>query len=48
MSFEMWLFAVKKFAQTYEMAITIFEQLPEDEKEELRLEYGEYCSKNKV
>ena len=42
MSFEMWLFAVKGFAQTYEMAQLIYAQLPQQEKDELLLEYEEY------
>ncbi|MBO6107977.1 MAG: pseudouridine-5'-phosphate glycosidase [Eubacterium sp.] len=39
MSFEVWLFAVKKFAQNYDVALLIFNNLPESEKERLRQEY---------
>ena len=40
MDFELWLFAVKRLAQTYEMAREIFAQLPEEEKQRLRDEYN--------
>lgn len=39
MTFELWLFTIKKLAQTYDATITIFEQLPDAEKERLRKEY---------
>lgn len=39
MEFELWLFAVKQLAQSYEMTQVIFSQLPEDAKEDLRKEY---------
>ncbi len=39
MEFELWLFAVKQLAQTYEMSQVIFSQLPDAEKEDLRKEY---------
>ena len=39
MSFEVWLFAVKKFAQNYDVALLIFNNLPDSEKERLRQEY---------
>ena len=39
MEFTLWLFAVKRLAQTYEMSQVIFDQLPEAEKEELKKEY---------
>ena len=42
MSFEMWLFAIKKLAQSYDMALTIYEQLSDEEKEQLKKEYYEY------
>ena len=42
MSFEMWLFAIKKLAQSYDMALTIYEQLSDAEKEQLKKEYYEY------
>ena len=38
-SFEVWLFAVKKFAQNYDVALLIFNNLPDSEKERLRQEY---------
>ncbi len=41
MSFEVWLFAVKKFAQNYDVALLIFNNLPDSEKERLREEYEE-------
>ncbi len=39
MDFELWLFAVKRLAQTYEMAREIYAQLPEEEKQRLQEEY---------
>ena len=39
MSFEVWLFAVKGFAQNYDVAQLIYNNLPESEKERLRQEY---------
>ena len=39
MPFELWLFAVKRLAQTYEMVDPIFSQLSEIEKNALRKEY---------
>lgn len=39
MSFEVWLFAVKKFAQNYDVAQLIFNNLPDSEKERIRKEY---------
>lgn len=41
MSFEVWLFAVKGFAQNYDVAQLIFNNLPDSEKERLRTEYDE-------
>jgi len=41
MGFDLWLFAVKRLAQTFEMAQQIFNQLPEEEKERLLKEYHE-------
>ncbi len=43
MTFEIWLFSIKKLAQTYDMAIRIFEQLSDDAKDELEQEYRDYC-----
>lgn len=39
MSFEVWLFAVKGFAQNFDVAQLIFNNLPDSEKERLRQEY---------
>ena len=39
MPFELWLFAVKRLAQTYEMVEPIYNQLSEVEKKALRREY---------
>ncbi len=39
MEFELWLFAVKNLAQTYEMSQVIYKQLPADKKDELNREY---------
>lgn len=39
MSFELWLFAVKQLAQTYEVSCSIYEQLSDAEKRKLRMEY---------
>ena len=41
MSFELWLFTVKRLGQTYDAALAIYENLPEDRKEELKKEYDE-------
>lgn len=46
MSFEMWLFAIKKFAQSYDMALAIYEQLSEGEKMRLKDEYQDYIRGN--
>jgi len=37
--FEMWLFAVKNIAQTYDTTLTIYENLSKDMQAELRREY---------
>ncbi len=47
MSFEIWLFAIKKFAQSYDMAMLIYNQLPEDQKKDLQNEYQQYIAQNK-
>lgn len=39
MSFELWLFAVKKLAQTQDAALLIYENFPEEEKEQLKKEF---------
>ena len=39
MEFELWLFAVKNLAQTYEMSQVIYSQLPQGEKDSLKKEY---------
>ena len=39
MPFELWLYAIKGMAQTYEMVEPIFSQLSEKEKKSLRDEY---------
>lgn len=39
MSFEVWLFSVKGFAQNFDVAQLIFNNLPDSEKERLRQEY---------
>ena len=44
MPFELWLFAVKRLAQTYEMVEPIFSQLSEAEKQTLRKEYEQSFS----
>ena len=46
MSFEVWLFAVKKFAQNYDVALLIFNNLPDSEKERLRQEYVDSVRNN--
>ncbi len=46
MSFEIWLFAIKGLAQTYDMTLKIYDQLSEPAKEELKNEYEIY--KNSV
>ncbi len=42
MSFELWLYTVKKIAQTMAMTMTIFDSLPESTKNKLSNEYKEY------
>ena len=42
MSFEIWLFTIKHLAQSYDMALTIFDQLSKEQQEELRKEYEVY------
>ena len=39
MEFELWIFAVKQLAQTYEMSQVIYAQLPEGEKAALHAEF---------
>ncbi len=39
MEFELWLFAIKNLAQTYEMSQMIYSQLPKAEKDALKDEY---------
>ena len=39
MTFELWLYAAKQLAQTYEMSQVIYQQLPQAEKDELQREY---------
>ena len=43
MPFELWLFAVKRLAQTYEMVEPIYNQLSDVEKKALRKEYEQSC-----
>jgi len=38
----MWLFVIKKLGQTYDAALMIYEQLPNERKEELKKEYEAY------
>lgn len=45
MTFELWLFAVKRLAQTQDAAITIFNQLSQSEKERLQDEYDKTYGK---
>lgn len=42
MSFELWLFTIKRLAQTMDAAKLIFDGLSPDAQEELRREYNEY------
>lgn len=42
MTFELWLFAEKRLAQTYQMAIEIFNGLTEEEKNALKREFESY------
>ncbi len=41
MTFELWLYAVKKLAQTYDAAVMIFNQMSEERQIELRKEFEE-------
>ena len=38
MTFELWLYAVKKMAQTFDTVIIIFNQFPGERQDELRKE----------
>ena len=42
MTFELWLFTIKRLGQTYDAAIMIYRQLSEDRKDELKKEYDAY------
>ena len=42
MNFELWLFTIKRLAQTMDAAKLIYEGLSPDQQEELRREYEEY------
>ncbi len=42
LSFEIWLFAIKGLAQTYDMALQIYNQLSDEAKGELEKEYELY------
>lgn len=46
MTFEMWLFAVKKLWQTYDMTLSVYNQLPDGEKTLLRMEYDRYIKEH--
>ena len=41
MSFELWLFTIKRLGQTYDAALAIYENLTDEKKEELKKEYEE-------
>lgn len=43
MTFELWLYAVKKLAQTYDAAIMIFTQMSAEDQTELKKEYEAEC-----
>ena len=42
MSFELWLFAIKKLGQTMDVAKLIYDNMIEEAKAELRKEYDDY------
>ena len=42
MTFELWLFAEKHLAQTYQMAIEIYSNMSEEQKSDLMAEYEAY------
>lgn len=42
MTFELWLFTIKRLGQTFDTAKMIYDQLPEDRKDELKKEYEKY------
>ncbi len=42
MSFEIWLFTIKHLAQSYDMALTIYNQLSKEQQEDLYKEYELY------
>ena len=46
MSFEVWLFTIKRLAQSYDMALLIYNQLSEEQKNEIKKEYDEYAKSN--
>lgn len=45
MTFELWLFAIKRLAQTQDATITIFNQLCQSEKDRLEEEYNSQFGK---
>ena len=48
MEFELWLFAIKKLAQNYDVAQIIYDNMPQDEKRKLRNEYEAQMGKSKA
>lgn len=42
LAFELWLYVVKHFGQTFDAAKLIYEQLSDSEKENLKKEYETY------
>lgn len=47
MSFELWLFTVKRLGQTFDAAKMIYDGLDERRQEEIKKEYEEYLEANK-
>ena len=46
MNFELWLFTIKRLAQTVDAAKMIFDGLSAEQQEEIRKEYEEYLKAN--
>ena len=44
MDFNLWLFVIKRLAQTYDASLIIYQQMSAEGQQELKDEYKQYCS----
>ena len=44
MTFELWLFTIKRLGQTMDVAKMIFDNLTKEEQDKIRAEYDEYLN----